>query len=275
MIIPELAIHLQRDVKEKGPLVDPQEHMMPLISLQGSFPLETLLRRYVSFASLLSFDLFAVPIEPPRLLGVNSEMLASYRLDNLTSVHAAISAITSYEESEVLPLAVFWDHEEIGSLSQEGAMSSFLNDILLRIQTFYAMSPEQFLILKSTSLAISLDMGHGFNPMHGNKYDSNHQPLLGHGIALKSNAQMRYASSASTLARAKLIANKANIKVQSFAMRSDMPCGSTVGPAITASTGIATVDLGCTQFSMHSCREVIAVQDYLDLVTFLTQALKP
>lgn len=275
MVIPELAIHLQRDVNEKGPLVNKQEHMMPLISLQGSFSLEALLRRYVSFTSLLSFDLFAVPIEPPRLLGLNSEMLASYRLDNLTSVHAAISAIATYEDSSTLPLAVFWDHEEIGSLSWEGAMSSFLNDLLLRIRAFYKMGEEEFLILKRKSLALSLDMAHGANPMHTDKYDPNHLPLLGQGIVLKTNAQMRYASSAETLARAKKIADKAHLKVQPFAMKSDMPCGSTVGPAITASTGIAAVDLGCPQFSMHSSREILAVQDYLDMVTFLTQALKP
>ncbi len=275
MVIPELAIHLQREINEKGPLTNKQEHMMPLISLQGSFSLEALLRRYVSFSSLLSFDLFAVPVEPPRFLGLNSEMLASYRLDNLTSVHAAISAIASYEDSSILPLAVFWDHEEIGSLSWEGAFSSFLNDLLLRIQAFYKMSTEDFLILKRKSLALSLDMAHGVNPMHENKYDPNHQPLLGKGIVLKTNAQMRYASSAETQALAKHIADKAHVKVQSFAMRSDMPCGSTVGPAIAAMTGIATVDLGCPQFSMHSSREVLAVQDYLDLVAFLNQALKP
>ncbi len=275
MIIPELAIHLQRDVNEKGPLVNKQDHMMPLFSLNSdkSLSLEFLLRRCFSFETLLSFDLFVVPLESSRFIGVDSEMIASYRIDNLTSVHAATCALASYKDSDVLPLAVFFDHEEIGSLSFEGAASSFLNDILARIKAFYKLSEEEFLILKRNSLCLSLDMAHGLNPMHMDKHDPNHQVLLGKGIALKSNAGMRYATTAETLSEALMIAKRANVATQQFAMRSDMPCGSTVGPSLTAATGIPTVDLGCPQFSMHSSREVMAVQDYLDLVTFLTHAI--
>ncbi len=275
MIIPELAIHLQRDVNEKGPLVNKQEHMMPLFSLNGPISLEALLRRCFSFEKLLSFDLFLVPLDPARFIGLNSEMLSSYRIDNLTSVHAASCALAMYEDSNILPLSVFFDHEEIGSLSWEGASSSFLNDVLARIKAFYKLTEEEFLILKRNSLTLSLDMAHALNPMHIEKHDPNHQVFLGKGIAFKSNAGLKYASSAETLSQGLQIAQRAGVQVQQFAMRSDMPCGSTVGPALTASVGIPTIDLGCPQFSMHSSREVLAVQDYLDLVTFLTHALNP
>ena len=277
MIIPELAIHLQRDVNEKGPLVNKQENLMPLFSLsnQGSISLENLLRRQFSFESLHSFDLFLVPLEPSRFIGLHGEMISSYRIDNLTSVHAATCAISTYEDSSILPLSIFFDHEEIGSLSWEGASSSFLSDILTRIKLFYGLNEEEFLILKRNSLCLSLDMAHALNPMHLNKHDPNHQTLLGKGIAFKSNANLKYASSAYTLAQATAIAKKANLSIQHFAARSDMPCGSTVGPSLTASIGIPTVDLGCPQLSMHSSREIMAVHDYLDLVDFLTQALKP
>ena len=277
MIIPELAIHLQRDVNEKGPLVNQQKHLMPLFCLNSPNPLslESLLRRFFSFDALLSFDLFLVPLDSSRFIGLHSEMISSYRIDNLTSVHAAACAIATYEESSVLPLAIFFDHEEIGSLSWEGASSSFLADILTRIKTFYNLSEEEFLILKRNSLCLSLDMAHALNPMHTEKHDPNHQILLGKGIAFKSHAGLKYASSAQTLSHGMQIAQKANLSIQKFAPRSDIPCGSTVGPFLTASTGIPTLDLGCPQLSMHSSREVLAINDYLDLVTFLTQALKP
>lgn len=278
LIIPELAIHLQRDVNEKGPLLNKQDHLMPVFSTMGSegslFNLETLLRKYYDFSSLVAFDLFLVPLEAPRLLGPQQDWIASYRLDNLASVYASMLAMINYTPSSLLPISVFWDHEEVGSRSWEGANSSFLNDVLCRIRHFYKMSEEEFLVLKRNSLALSLDMAHGLNPMHKQKHDPNHQPILGKGIVLKHNADQRYASSAQTLAEAVLIGKKAKIPLQHFVNRSDMPCGSTVGPFITTSIGIPTVDLGCAQLSMHSAREIMAKDDYLDSITFLTEALK-
>lgn len=276
MIIPELAIHLHREVNEEGPLVNKQEHLLPLFSLHSKDPitLEGLLRRCFSFKSLLSFDLHLVPLESSRFIGIQGEMISSYRIDNLASVHAATCAMATYEDSSILPLSVFWDHEEIGSKSWEGAGSSFLQDLLSRIKQFYGMSEEEFLILKRNSLCLSLDMAHGFNPMHPQKHDANHQPLLGKGITFKSNADLKYASSGYSLSKAMQICKKANVPFQQFAIRSDMTCGSTVGPTVTACTGIPAVDLGCPQLSMHSSREIMAVQDYLDLNAFLVQALK-
>lgn len=278
-MIPELAIHLNREVNEKGPLVNKQEHLMPLLSSksQEEFPLsiESILKTKLEFESLLSFDLFLVPLEEPRFLGLEKEWIASYRIDNLASVHASTIAITSYKDSEILPLSVFFDHEEVGSKSWEGASSSFLQDILCRLKAVYALTEEEFLVLKRNSLALSLDMAHGLNPMYSQKHDPNHKPLLGEGIVLKHNADLKYASSAYTLSKAIQIAEKAKLKVQHFVSRSDMPCGSTVGPFITTSTGIPTVDLGAPQLSMHSARELMATQDYLDSVTFLTEALRP
>lgn len=276
MIIPELGIHLHREVNETGPLLNKQEHLMPLFSIQGDkkATLESLLKRHFPFEELLSFDLFLVPLDPCRFIGMDGDIISSYRIDNLTSVHAATCALATYEDSDTLPLAIFFDHEEIGSLSWEGAASSFAIDLLVRIKNFYKLTDEEFLVLKRNSLCLSLDMAHALNPMHTKKHDPNHQPFLGKGIVLKSNANQRYASSAETLAQTVQIAQKANIPLQHFASRSDMPCGSTVGPSLTASTGIQAVDLGCPQLSMHSSREIMAVQDYLDLVAFLTQALK-
>jgi aspartyl aminopeptidase len=268
-IIPELAIHLHRTVNDEGPLLNKQEHLMPIISTEP-ISLEELL----GTPNLLSYDLFLVPTEAPQTLGLNKEWIASYRIDNLTSVHAALSALLSYEDSEILPFLFFADHEEIGSKSWEGAGSSFLNDILSRLQSSFGFSEEEFLIFKKKSLCFSLDMAHALNPMHPSKHDPSERPMLGKGLTLKYSADLKYASSGLTIAKAISIAKKANIPLQHFTPRADMPCGSTIGPIFTSSSGIQTVDLGCPQFSMHSIRELVAVKDYLDCVFFLKETLK-
>ena len=281
LMIPELAIHFQREVNEKGPLVNAQEHLLPLLSLSHQkehtpTPLEQLLiQRIPSCKTLLSFDLFLVPLQPACFLGVQHEMLASYRIDNLTSVHAATCALTHVENtSSALPLAIFWDHEEVGSHSWEGASSSFLDDLLLRIKKFsHPMDDEAFLAFKHRSLCLSLDMAHAFHPQHAQKHDPIHAPILGGGIVFKSNANLNYASSSYSLSNALSLCQKAHLAHQTFVMRSDMRCGSTVGPIVAAKTGIPTIDLGCPQLSMHSCRELLATKDYLDLYTFLTHSL--
>lgn len=272
-LIPELAIHLDREVNQKGPQINKQEHLMPLFSLDTEKNFSDFLEGHFPEKKLLSFDLFLVPAEAPRLLGLQGEWLASYRIDNLTSVHAATSALLDYVDSSTLPLVFFWDHEEIGSTSWEGASSSFLADVLSRIQQFYQLSTEDLCVIKRNSLCFSLDMAHGVNPMHGNKYDPNHKPLLGHGIVIKQQADQKYASSSHSIALAMRYAQEASIEVQHFIPRSDIPCGSTVGPIIASQIGIRTVDLGCAQLSMHSARELVAVDDYQDLVTLLRTAI--
>ncbi|MBM3197676.1 MAG: M18 family aminopeptidase [Chlamydiae bacterium] len=274
LMIPELAIHLDRDVNTRGPFINKQEHLMPLLSMQMPLTLDSLLRKSFSFETLLSFDLFLTPLESPRFLGLQKEWIASYRLDNLTSVHAAMTAIMHYEDSPTLPIIVFLDHEEIGSKSWEGACSSFIHDLLCRLRGFYSFTEEEFLVMKRNSLCLSLDMAHGLNPMHAGKHDPNHKPLLGKGLVLKHSAELKYASSAYTLAKAIQIGERALVPLQHFVSRSDIPSGSTVGPHITASLGIPTVDLGCAQLSMHSAREMMATSDYLDCVTFLQEALR-
>lgn len=272
LFIPQLAIHLDREVNEKGLLLNKQEQLCPIVGLdQEKGCLEKLLRRQHNFQSLLSFDLLLVPIEPPRLLG---ELLASYRLDNLASVHAGTNAlIQSVKSSDILSMALFWDHEEIGSRTHEGAASPFFSDTLQRIALSCNIGAEDLLRLKARSLCASVDMAHALNPNYPQKHDPQHQPLLGKGIVLKYNADQRYASSALSCAPVLQLMEKLGLKAQSFCCRSDMPCGSTVGPIFSHTTGIPTVDLGAPQLSMHSCREVMACKDHLDMTKLLTHFL--
>jgi aspartyl aminopeptidase len=280
LFIPQLAIHLDREVNEKGVILNKQEHLLPIAGLidssEPSFnALDMLLRRHLSFHSLLSFELFLVPQAPARYVGFNNEMIASYRIDNLASVHASLSALAtiSAPSKHLLQMTLFWDNEEIGSHSKEGAASPFLNDILQRIAFSLKMDAEALIVMKNNSLCISIDMAHALNPNYPSKHDPQHQPLLGKGIVVKHNANQKYASNALSSAIITHACEALKLPCQSFAMRSDLACGSTVGPIVAETLGINTVDIGCPQLSMHSSREVMASQDYLDLYRLLTYLL--
>lgn len=277
IFIPQLAVHLDREVNEKGLHLNKQDHLNPILGLTEELknPLETLLRRHISYHSLLSFELHLVPVEPARFVGMENEMLSSYRIDNLTGVHACLSAIGMLEKAPKhrLQMALFWDHEEIGSRTKEGAGSPFLNHMLERISYGLKIAPEDLLLLKNNSLCVSVDMAHALNPNYPKKYEPHHSPLLGKGIVLKYNADQKYATNALSAAIIVQACQMLKLPLQSFVCRSDLPCGSTVGPIMAQNTGINTVDIGCPQLSMHSIREVMATKDYLDMVRLLTHLL--
>lgn len=280
LVIPQLAIHLDKEVNEKGLILNKQAHLCPLLGLFDPLPeasslIEHLLRRHLSFHSLLSAELFLTPLESPQFLGYHNEMLASCRLDNLASVHACACALAYLDtpSPHTLQMAVFWNHEEIGSHTHAGAHSPFLGDLLKRIEHLLGLNPEEAVLLKNRSLCLSIDMAHGLNPNYADKHDDAHTPRLGKGIAIKYNAQQKYASTATSAAPVIQACQALSIPHQTFVCRSDIPCGSTVGPIIAQTLGIPTVDIGIPQLSMHSIREVMACQDYLSLCQLLTHLL--
>jgi aspartyl aminopeptidase len=281
LFIPQLAIHLDREVNQRGLRLNKQDHLCPIVALSDEHPapldpLEKMLRRHLSFRSLLCFELFLVPHEASRFVGLENEMLASYRIDNLASVHSSLCALGLQEKpsTHVVQMGLFWDNEEIGSRSKEGAASPFLSEILERIGYSLKIDAEDLLILKNKSLCVSIDMAHGLNPNYPKKHEPHHIPLMGKGIVLKSNADQKYASNALSSAIIVHACQALKLPYQSYVCRSDIPCGSTVGPIVAQSTGINTVDIGCPQLSMHSTREVMASQDYLDMVRLLSHLLQ-
>ena len=278
LIIPQLAIHLDREVNEKGVILNKQEHLCPILglSIEEKNPIEALLKKSLSFTSLLSFELFLVPKEQAEFIGWKNELIASYRIDNLASAHAALTAfaVAKKPTTQTIQMAIFFDHEEVGSRSFSGAASTFLNDTLQRIGSQLKMSAEELILLKNHSLCVSIDMAHALNPNYPQKYDPQHQPLLGKGVVLKHNADQKYASNALSSAVIVHACQSLGLPLQSFVCRSDLPCGSTVGPIIAHNTGINTVDIGCPQLSMHSIREVLSCKDYLDMTQLLTYLLE-
>lgn len=273
IVIPQLAIHLDRTVNESGLTLNKQEHLAALAGVAAPKDktefLESALKKAVK-GGILGWDLFVYPHEKAALIGHAGEMIAGYRLDNLCSVHAALSGILSVKKKSVdtLKVVVFWDHEEIGSDTAQGAGSPFLPQVLERI----AGSREAYFQLVSESLCVSIDVGHALHPNYADKHEPRHPLLLNQGVILKNSAQYRYATDARSSALVVELCKHHKLPLQRFTSRGDIPSGSTIGPIAAQSVGMRTVDIGIAQLSMHSCREIVGTQDQEDL-TALMKAL--
>jgi len=266
LTIPQLAIHLDREINDKGLLLNKQEHLGALFPSPTS--LEQLLLEKTEGKEILGHDLFLYPTQPGEISG---DYLSSYRLDNLAGTHAALTAFEKAEpvDSE-LQLMVAWDHEEIGSETVQGANSPFLNRLLERI----APDRETFLRLIPRSLCLSVDGAHAFHPSYPEKHEPRHTPVLGEGVALKHNANHRYATTASSSKRLVASAHANNIPLQHYLNRNDIPCGSTIGPLNATRTGIQTVDIGIPMLSMHSARELIHLNDHEHMIRLIHSLLQ-
>lgn len=278
LIIPQLAIHLDRNVNEQGLILNKQDHLNPIAGLEKAFSgygtnsyLSYLLNSLAKNQEILGFDLFLVPLEEARLIGLNKELIASYRIDNLVSVHASFSTLLGQSKTseDILKMAIVWDNEEVGSGTSQGADSNFLAQILERIVLSRSNNRENLFRLLSRSYCVSIDQAHAVHPNHIDKHDARHHPILGEGIVLKTNALQRYASDSISSGLVSYLCKKAGIPFQAFSSRNDMPCGTTIGPITAMRTGIRTFDIGCPQLSMHSIREIAACQDYIDMCQFL------
>ncbi len=273
LIIPQLAIHLDKTISEKGVLVHKQDHLKAVLAIKGSHHLESILKQHLQCKKIYATDLFLVPLEKAGLVGMDRDLIAGYRLDNLCSAYPCLEAILSVSaHKNTIQMALFWDHEEIGSQSSTGADSLFVDQILERICLALHKDREDFYRLKSRSLILSVDVGHAWNPNYADRYDPQNSPFMGKGVSLKFNANRKYATDSGSAAMIAKIAEEKNIPLQKSANRSDVPSGSTVGPIMSANTGIATVDLGLPCWAMHSTREIISTAD-LNHLTLLLKAV--
>lgn len=265
--IPQLAVHLNRGVNQDGLKVNPQTDLDALWSVvTGEKFEETLQAELPEGAKLLDFDVQLFDAQKAARGGMHDEWIYSGRLDNLSSCHAIAEAFIASEPLENdFAVACFFNNEEVGSTTREGAGGNFLKSVLDSIV------PNVDALLASNSLALSIDMAHAVHPNFPQKHEQNHAPILGGGIVLKTNSQKRYASDVYSNARLKLLCEQANINCQTFVMRNDMPCGSTVGPTVSAALGIPTVDIGEPMLSMHSIREMTAAKDHADMISLLKE----
>ena len=260
--VPELAIHLNRGVNDSGFQVNAQNHLNVCLSGTASKLFVTSLEEEVG-AKIVDFEMQFFDAQAATFGGLSKEWIFSGRLDNLLSCEAIVNGIAlQSEESEHLRGAFFFDNEEIGSETRTGAAGNFAAAMLERVAASGEISHGELLGKLSDSILLSLDVAHATHPAYVEKMEPNHSPILGKGIVLKTNAKKRYASEAESNAVVKILCMQNEIPLQTFVSRNDMPCGSTVGPHLSAELGIPTVDLGEAILSMHSIREMSAVFDH-------------
>ena len=270
--IPNLAIHLNRNVNTEGLLLNAQSHLPPILGLTGSDKIsfqqmlaDELTKQGTQLApeQLLGWDLSLYDVQRALRSGFTGEFIHSARLDNLASCFAALSALlTAKETHDSTRVIVLYDHEEVGSRSAQGACSPLLRLALSRITEAYdGARQEAFARAMARSFLISADMAHAIHPNYADRHDPNHAPVLGGGPVLKLNANQSYASDGFTTGRLERWCRRADVSLQPYVVRSDLPCGSTIGPITAAELGIATVDIGSPLLSMHSIREMAACAD--------------
>jgi aspartyl aminopeptidase len=264
-VIPSLAIHLDREVNESRS-INAQQHLPPvLMRTTDEEPLQfrTLLLEQLrqqqpdlDIEAILDFELSLYDCQPPALVGLNQEFISAARLDNLLSCYIGLKALLDSEQDQP-KLLVCNDHEEVGSTSACGADGPFLRSVLERI----CPAPEDMARCIDNSWLISADNAHGVHPNYADKHDANHGPLLNKGPVIKINANQRYATNSETAALFRHLCTQAEVPVQSFVVRSDMACGSTIGRLTAGNIGVRTLDVGVPTFAMHSIRELAGAQD--------------
>ena len=274
-MVPSLAIHMDRDVNA-GREINPQTQMAPVLLQSDSAKLSGLLATWLEEqhgmrdVAVVDFELGFYDVQPPSLVGVKQELVASARLDNLLSCFIGLEALLESDGSQGA-LLVANDHEEVGSASACGAQGPFLGDVLKRINVQVGGGSEESLIqLIQSSVMISCDNAHGLHPNFRDKHDERHGPAINGGPVIKVNANQRYATNSVTGALFRDVCREADVPVQSFVTRADMGCGSTIGPITATEVGVPTLDIGVPQWAMHSIRETAGTRD----VEYLTRALK-
>jgi aspartyl aminopeptidase len=275
--VPQLAIHLDREVNDKGLVLNKQQHLAPVVALAAGDDVDVvaLCAAEIGVArdQVVASDLMFHDVVAPTVAGARSDFLFSARLDNLAMSHAATTALAhaarDVEGGSAVGLIALFDHEEVGSESAAGAGSAFLPRVLERIVLASAKGREDFLRTLAGSRAVSADMAHAVHPNYSDRHDPQHRPILNGGPVIKVNAQQRYATSAATAATFAEACREVDVPVQHYAHRTDLPCGSTIGPIVATRLGIPTVDVGNPMLSMHSIREMAGARD----AAMMTRAL--
>jgi aspartyl aminopeptidase len=265
--VAQLAIHLDRDVNE-GLKLNPQQHLSPLWGA-GNTPGD--FRAFVAKEcdadpdAVLGWDLMTHDLTPSRRIGRDRDLIAAPRLDNLATSYAGVRALLHAVDTAParpwVPALVLFDHEEVGSVSERGAFSTLLPSVLERVVRVAGGERDDYLRAIAGSVIASGDMAHATHPNYPDRHDPEHQVRINGGPVLKSNAKLRYATDALGAAAFVAACEQAGVPVQQFVSRSDMPCGSTVGPMTAALTGATTVDFGAATLSMHSAREMCGALD--------------
>ena len=277
LMIPNVAIHMNRDMN-KGVEYNPQIDMLPLysgIEKKGSFTEEIAKEAGVKKEDILGSDLFLYVREKGRRIGADGEFICAPKLDDLECAFGATKGLIKAGNSkEYANIAVIFDNEEVGSGTKQGADSTFLSDILIRIKESLGKKDSWFCRMIAKSFMISADNAHATHPNHPEKADPTNRPYLNGGIVIKYHGSQKYTTDGVSAAVMKDICKKAGVPCQTYANRSDILGGSTLGNISTAHVSVDTVDIGLAQLAMHSAYETAGAKDVDYLIKALTTFFK-
>ena len=262
--ISQLAIHLDRDVNDKGLVLDRHQHLNALwLTSVGGQDFDQWLAKTcgVNQSDIRASSAQLFDTHKASLICADNSLIASARIDNQASCWAAMTALIEQSDTTSPSVVALFDHEEVGSSSATGAAGPLLEHVLERLCFATGLSRQDFINVLAKSHCVSADNAHAVHHNYPERHDSNHSPLINRGVVIKSNVGQRYATSATSIAPFIDACANANVPIQHFASRNNIACGSTIGPITATRLGIDTIDVGIPQLSMHSAREVCGSQD--------------
>lgn len=273
LIIPNLCIHLNRTINQ-GFQYNPSKDLLPVFALDvdEDFSFDSYLLSKLNLDEsyhVEGFDLFLCNRDQARVIGMNQELIASPREDDLASCYAALLGFLSASEvKDRVNVFVAFDNEEVGSLTKQGANSTFLQETLRRISKCFGKESDDFEKEIAASILLSIDNAHADHPNYPEVRDRTSPVMMNHGIVIKYNANQSYTSDAFSAAIVKSIAKKADLNLQEYTNRSDMRGGSTLGNISNSMVSLTSADIGIGQLAMHSSYEVMGKKDLEDMVSF-------
>ncbi len=272
LTIPSLAIHMNRNVND-GEAIKVQKELQPLLTnlLEDEVKKDYFLHMIAEEAGvkaeeILDMDMNIYCYEEGVLIGAKGEYMSCPRIDDLSMVYAATQAIIDADHTEGINLAAFMDNEEIGSMTKQGADSVLLSTILEKIRIGLKRTPDQFIRQLQDSFIISADGAHALHPNYGEKNDITSKPVMNKGITIKISGSRSYSSEVESIGALQQLCDQAGIAYQKFVNHSDQRGGATLGPIMNKYLPIYAVDMGVPMLSMHSTREIMGKQDFLDSI---------
>ncbi len=274
LLIPSLAIHMNREVN-KGVALNRQVDLCPLVSTgelkQGDFRKYIASKLNVELEDLLGLDLFLVNRQKPVIWGIKDEFISSPKLDDLECAYVTLESFIHSKNEHHINVYCCFDNEEVGSNTKQGAMSTFLQDVLKRINIGLHKTEEDYYTAIAKSFLVSADNAHAVHPNHPEKTDTVNCTYMNSGVVIKESANQKYTTDAFSRSIFMEICHRANVPYQTFANRSDMVGGSTLGNLSNTQVSVHCVDIGLPQLAMHSSYETAGVKDIETTILALTK----
>lgn len=275
LYLPNLAIHMNRDVNEKGSAIDNQKHLLPILGtlddqLNKDTTIKDLLAAHLQISSedILDYDLGIYCLDQPQLVGFKEDFISAPRLDDITSVCALVHGLIENNNEDRINLICLFDNEEVGSLSKQGADSSLPSIILGKIWQAFGKNTVDCLADISDGLMLSLDVAHAYHPNHAGTQDITNYPIAGNGIILKTASNQSYAWDCEILGSMIALCEQEHIPYQRFVKQSNTRGGGTIASIISSHLPMKTADIGVGLMAMHSSREFMGAQDQISLTRF-------